>query len=74
MQYFFRNNQGITEAMVKNKFKTMMSTNKTDMLSIMKQSVKDELLIEGTVSQQTQRLETLINNTNSDLYKFIKIK
>ena len=72
MQYFFRQNVDISESIVKSKFKAIFTTNKTPLFSAMKAELKTQLQITGT--NQLDKFQTLIDNTSSDLYKFIQIK
>jgi hypothetical protein len=63
------NNNDVT--FIKNQFKDLFTTKKTDIFNAMKPELKTSLFGQNP-NTQFQFFESMIDDINSDLYKFIK--
>ena len=73
IMYFFRKNEGIKDAFVKGKFQTIFKSSSQELFSTMSENLRKSLL--GNIDYlRFDKFLELVNNLESKLYKFIKIK
>jgi hypothetical protein len=73
IKYIF-NGAKASESQVKNAFKSLLSnpTKKTEIFNAMKPELRESLFKKTNLNEQKAVFEGMINNLDSDLYKFIK--